>query len=66
MLPETRKPTSAKVGSLEISKSVAALDTGDIIESLTRLQAARILRRCPMSIAVALTTARLAYGRASA
>src|SRR5438067_10100911 len=31
--PETRKPTSAKVGSLEISKSLAAIDTGDNTES---------------------------------
>ncbi|MER8745853.1 hypothetical protein NKH54_22615 [Mesorhizobium sp. M1004] len=65
LLPDTAKPTSAKVGSLEISKSLAAIDTGENTESLTRLQASRILRRFPMSVPVALVTARLVYGRAA-
>ncbi|MER9167695.1 hypothetical protein NKI12_09975 [Mesorhizobium australicum] len=64
--PEMRKPTSAKVGSLEISKSFAAFDTSDITESLTHLQAERLLRRFSMSVPVALATARLVYGRAHA
>lgn len=64
--PEMRKPTSVKVGSLEMSNSLAAFDTGDNTESLTRLQAARIMRRFPMSKSVALATARLVYGRAPA
>ncbi|RVC80214.1 hypothetical protein EN745_13650 [Mesorhizobium sp. M4A.F.Ca.ET.022.05.2.1] len=63
--PKMRKPTSAKVGSLEISKSLAAIDTSDFSESLTSLQAARIMRRFPMSVPLALATARLAYGGAA-
>ncbi|TPL06415.1 hypothetical protein FJ938_13125 [Mesorhizobium sp. B2-4-14] len=58
--PEKRKPTSAKVGSLEISTCLAAIDTSDITERLTHLQAARILRRFPVSLPVALAAARLA------
>jgi len=59
---ETRKPTTAMVGSLEMSNCLAAIDYSDITESLTHLQAARILRRYPMSVPLALVTARLAYG----
>ncbi|WP_301004671.1 hypothetical protein [Mesorhizobium sp.] len=61
-----RKPASLKTGSLEISKSLAAVDTSDITEALTNFQALRIRQRFPMSMSVAITTARLAYGNGGA
>lgn len=62
--PEMRKPTSAKVGSLVISNGLAAIDTSEDSETLIRLQASRIIKRFPMSVPLALATARLAYGGA--
>ncbi|CDX30873.1 hypothetical protein MPLA_140356 [Mesorhizobium sp. ORS 3359] len=62
IISEMRKPTSAKVGSLETSKSLAAIDTGDITELVVHLQAAAIIQRAPMSIPLALAIARLAFG----
>lgn len=61
-----KPPPAIKGGSLEISNSLAAIDTSDNNESLTHLQAACILRRFSISAPVALVTARLVYGRASA
>ncbi|TGT42625.1 hypothetical protein [Mesorhizobium sp. M8A.F.Ca.ET.165.01.1.1] len=60
-LPETRKPPT-RDGSLEISNSLAAFDTGDNTEALRFRQASRIITRFPMSVPLALATARLAYG----
>lgn len=60
--PETRKPTSQKIGSLKLSNCLAAFDISEDSETLVHLQAARILRRFPMSGALAVTTARLAFG----
>lgn len=63
--PEMRKPTSSQVGSLEYRNSLAAtFDSSDDIEALSLLQASRIIKRFPMSVPLALATARLAYGGA--
>ena len=64
-LPEKAKPVSAKTGSLVISNSLAAFDTGENTEDLQIRQASRIIARFPVSVPVALTVARLAYGGAA-
>ncbi|PBB77908.1 hypothetical protein CK218_27790 [Mesorhizobium sp. WSM3879] len=66
MSPEKRKPASFKTGSLEISKSLAAIDTSDNTEALTNFQALRIRQRFPVSMSVAIATARLAYANGGA
>jgi hypothetical protein len=60
--PEKRKPTSAKVGSLELSKSLAASDTSEI--NPNQRQAQRLCSRFSMSWPLACVVASLAYGEA--
>lgn len=62
MLPEKRKPTSAKVGSLKIPKSLTAIDTSEI--TTNQHQAQRLLERFAMSWPLACVVASLAYGEA--
>ncbi|WP_146172502.1 hypothetical protein [Mesorhizobium helmanticense] len=57
-LPEMRKPA----GQGELREVIQSSKDFDNTETLRLLQAARILRRIPMSVPLALTTARLAYG----
>jgi hypothetical protein len=61
-----RKPTSAKVGSLEVS-SLAAVDSSENTESLTQRQALRVRERLAVSWPMARAVAELAFqsGRAA-
>lgn len=63
--PEKRKPTSAKVGSLEISKSLAAIDSSESSLNLPRLQASRLRCRFGLSWPVARLVAEIHFGRAA-
>ncbi|WP_095203212.1 hypothetical protein [Mesorhizobium carmichaelinearum] len=61
-LLEVRKPA----GQGELREVIQNSNTGTIAEDLRLRQASRIIKRFPMSVPVALTVARLAYGGCAA
>jgi hypothetical protein len=63
--PEKRKPTSAKVGSLEIGNAGRASNSDSTVNPY-RLQAARLHGRFGLSWPVARLVAELHFGRAMA
>jgi hypothetical protein len=63
--PDKRKPTSAKVGSLENIKAAQAFEYPENSHSIIDLQAARVLERFRISMPVARVVAELHYGRAA-
>ena len=62
--PEMRKPTSAKVGSLEIGKAGRASNIENSLNPY-RLQAARLRGRFGLSWPVARLIAEIHFGRAA-
>jgi len=61
--PEMRKPALPwRAGTGSMSISLAAIDVSDLSEKLLDRQAARLLKRWPLSMPTARTMAELCFG----